>query len=388
MGLAERHNGSMRARGLGRVYLPAYRDKRTRARKRSALWWIQYNHRGRTYRESSGSAVRSAAVQLLRRRLGEIGQGRLIGAEAERTAWEDLAQMIRDDYAVQGRKSAKRMEQAVAQLDRVFAHARALDLTSDRVTAFVRSRQEQGAKPASIRYELAILKRALALGTQAGKVVTPPHVPAIQVRNVRTGFFEEAALRDVVAHLASPLRAVAWFAYHTGWRLGEILPLRWRQVDLHAHTVRLEPGTTKNDEGRTFPFALLPGLADLIRKQRLLTSALEREQGLLIPWVFHRRGKPIRSMRKAWDLACEQAGHPGAWFHDLRRTAVRNLERAGVSRSVAMKLTGHKTEAVYRRYAIVSEADLSEGVRKLAGLHASEQSGQVPARSATKGKQP
>jgi Phage integrase family len=56
--------------------------------------------------------------------------------------------------------------------------------------------------------------------------------------------------------------------------------------------------------------------------------------------------------------------------HDFRRTAVRNLERAGVSRSVAMKLVGHKTESIYRRYAIVSQRELAEGVAKLAQLHA------------------
>ncbi|MFQ5747417.1 MAG: tyrosine-type recombinase/integrase, partial [Gemmatimonadota bacterium] len=97
---------------------------------------------------------------------------------------------------------------------------------------------------------------------------------------------------------------------------------------------------------------------------------VERERGTIVPWVFHRDGEPIRSFRRAWIGACKRAGLEGAWFHDLRRTAVRNLERAGVSRSVAMKLTGHKTEAIYRRYAIVDSVALSEGVDKLARFHA------------------
>jgi integrase len=71
--------------------------------------------------------------------------------------------------------------------------------------------------------------------------------------------------------------------------------------------------------------------------------------------VFHRKGQPVKTMTKSWRTACKNAGVPGRLLHDLRRTAVRNLERATVSRSVAMKMTGHKTESVYRRYAIVSE---------------------------------
>jgi len=96
------------------------------------------------------------------------------------------------------------------------------------------------------------------------------------------------------------------------------------------------------------------------------------ETGRIIPWVFHRRGKLIKDFYGAWPLACKKAGALQRIPYDFRRTAVRNLERAGVPRSVAMKITGHKTEAVYRRYAIVSEADLSDGLKKLARLHSAE----------------
>jgi integrase len=164
---------------------------------------------------------------------------------------------------------------------------------------------------------------------------------------------------------------VVEFAYLTGWRIGEILPLTWAQVDFRAGTIRLEPGTTKNDEGRVFPFRVLPALAALVKRQRERTTQVERDLNQIVPLVFHRRGKRIKSFRTAWNNACKKAGLRGRLVHDLRRTAVRNLERAGVPRSVAMKLTGHKTESVYRRYAIVSEGDLSDGVKKLASLHGS-----------------
>ena len=148
--------------------------------------------------------------------------------------------------------------------------------------------------------------------------------------------------------------------------------------------MRLEPGTTKNDEGRLFPFGVLPELANLLRTQWEHALSLELATGQSIPWVFHwnDRGtlKAIhpKALYHRWKVACRLAGVPTRIPHDFRRTAVRNLERAGVPRSVAMKLTGHKTEAVYRRYAIVCEADLSEGLQKLAVMEQSIKEKMVP----------
>lgn len=88
-------------------------------------------------------------------------------------------------------------------------------------------------------------------------------------------------------------------------------------------------------------------------------------------WIARECREPMKSMLKAFARACRQAGCPGRIPHDLRRTAVRNLERAGVPRSVAMKLTGHLTESVYRRYAIASEADMNTAGQQLAALFTS-----------------
>ena len=112
----------------------------------------------------------------------------------------------------------------------------------------------------------------------------------------------------------------------------------------------------------------MPPLRALLERRLEHTRRCERAQGRIIPWVFRRSGRPIKSMAKAWRAACRKAGAPGRLLHDQRRTAVRNLERAGVPRAVAMKMTGHKTESVYRRYAIVVEADLREAGAKLAAV--------------------
>lgn len=119
-------------------------------------------------------------------------------------------------------------------------------------------------------------------------------------------------------------------AYLTGWRIkSEVLPIQWSRVDMNAGSVRLDPGTTKNDDGRVFPFTKFPELADTITRQREYTSAVERQKGTIIPWVFHRNGVPIKDFRGAWKSACEAAGVAGRIPHDFRRTAVRTLSELG-----------------------------------------------------------
>jgi hypothetical protein len=146
---------------------------------------------------------------------------------------------------------------------------------------------------------------------------------------------------------------------------------------------------TKNNEGRMFP--LTPRLREILEKQLARTEALQRATGKIIPWLFHRDGKPINSFRKTWITACVDAGFgrvikdtKGKVIkkvadripHDFRRTAVRNLERAGVARSAAMKMVGHKTESIYRRYAIADESMLQEAGEKLARLHSADDNNQ------------
>jgi integrase len=345
--------------GTGRIYQQPGSD----------VWWLDYSFRGKRYRESSKSKKRADAVALLKKRMGEQARGVVSGPAVERVKWEDLAQGIRDDYAVNERKSTHALNAALKHLTGHFGTMRAIDITTDRIRRYIALRQTDGAANATIQGELAALKRAFNLAVQSEVLPTRPHVPSVKVSNARKGFLEGANLERVISELPAEVQSVVRFAALTGWRKGEVLPLTWAQVDWEAGVVRLEPGTTKNDEGREFPFRVLAPLTEVLEAQREYTRQVEREQGKIIPYVFHRRGRPIVSFRYTWNDACVRAGSPGALFHDLRRSAVRNLEKAGVPRSVAMKLTGHKTEAVYRRYAIADRVALSEGVEKLAKLH-------------------
>ncbi|MBI4524380.1 MAG: site-specific integrase [Deltaproteobacteria bacterium] len=192
-----------------------------------------------------------------------------------------------------------------------------------------------------------------------------PHIPMLQENNVRIGFFEHGefiALRDAAPDYFKP---VLTFAYYTGWRKREILSLKWNQVDLNARTVRLDPGTTKSKEGR---LVILEGeLLDAVQGQwekRKVAEIPGQSPTLLCPYVFHRNGKPIIALRGVWADSCKEAGLSGKIFHDFRRTAVRNMVRAGVPERVSMMVSGHKTRSIFDRYNIVSEADLREAARR------------------------
>jgi integrase len=347
----------------------AYRPRDPKTGKYLRIWWLNYvAPGGRRIRESSGSSIKAVALAKLRQRLGEVGHGQFAGPQAERVTFEDLMNSLERSYQLAGRRSIKRLKQARAHLARTFAGTRAVQITAVRLEAYAVARTVDGAAPASIKYELAILRRAFSLAVKQDRLALRPSFPTIRVQNARSGFFEVSEFEAVIAQLPPPLKNVARFAYHTGWRSGEIRSLRAADVDWAAGVVRLAGTRSKNEEARTFPFAALPALALAMERQRAYTDGVQKRTGQIVTWLFHREGKPIRSMDAAWRSACIRAGVPGRIMHDFRRTAVRNLERAGVPRSVAMKLTGHKTEAVYQRYAIVAERDLAEGVAKLAAL--------------------
>jgi integrase len=199
------------------------------------------------------------------------------------------------------------------------------------------------------------------LASQAEKITRKPYFPRLDEDNARQGFFEPWEFEAVLAKLPEHLRPPITWAYYTGWRIySEILPLTWDRVDLEAGTVRLYRGTTKNKAGRVI--ALPQVLKDILEQQ--WQEHIEHYPEC--PWVFHKHGERVQTFYKTWKRACTAAGiSDKKLVHDCRRTAVRNLVRAGVPERVAMMITGHKTRDVFDRYNIVSAGDLEEAARRI-----------------------
>jgi integrase len=334
--------------------------------KRGNVFWLKYYRAGVPIRESANTTKETDARRLLKQREGDVERGVPLSPKVGRvTVAEALDGLIRD-YKVNGRRSLAGLRCKVTlHLEPFFRGRRMANVQTDDVQRYIDHRQGEGASNASINRELTALKRCFNLCIRAGSLVGKPYIALLKEAPPRAGFFESEQVAAVRRHLPAPLQAVLAFAIITGWRIkSEILPLEWRQVDLNAGTVRLDPGTTKNGEGRVFPFTA--ELRALLVAQRAACDAIRRERGIIVRNVFTwEDGRRIRDFRRSWATACAAAGVPGRLPHDCRRTAVRNLERAGVPRSVAMAMVGHRTESIYRRYAIVAESDLHEAAKRL-----------------------
>jgi integrase len=337
-------------------------------RRRGGVWWIRYYRNGKRYEESSGSDKKGAAIDLLKIREGDGAHGLPITPKVGRLRFDDAVADVVTDYRINGKRSLEDVQRRIDKhLTPYFGGRRMVAIMTPDIRSFVAERQTAKASNAEINRELAIIKRAFRLAVQAGKLLHVPHVPMLRENNVRTGFLEREQFDAVREALPEELRGIVTFAFLCGWRVpSEILPLQWLQVDRDAKTIRLEPGQTKNAEGRTLPYSLLGELSDVIEDQWQAHERLVAKD-ILCPYVFHRDGQPIKNFRKAWQAACEVAECPGKLLHDFRRTAVRNLVRAGVPEKTAMQITGHKTRSVFDRYDIVNEADLRAAIGKLSG---------------------
>ncbi len=241
---------------MGSIYRNKYRDKKTGELRESAVLWIKYYRNGVMMRESSDSEKEKDAKRLLKLREGDVERGVPITPRIGKIKFEELAQDVVNDYKMNERATVEETERRFRlHILPQFGRRRASAINTSDVIKFTAERQAAGAANAEINRELAAIKRAFVLATKSGKLLTRPHIPMLKENNVRKGFFEQAEFEALRCLLSPPLQALITFAYITGWRIkSEVLGLEWRQVDFKAGTVRLDPGTTKNDEAPRISF--------------------------------------------------------------------------------------------------------------------------------------
>ena len=335
-------------RGDGRVFL------------RGNTWWDDFYIDGRQQRESTKKTDREQAEKYLHKRMKEVHAHELdasrqfVSQHDKRRTVAELMDALKTDFEIRGKNSRQNLSN-IARARADFGINRAAALKAEQVDRYIRDQQSKGYAKASINRVTQLLRQAYKL---AGLPI--PRIRRLPEKgNERQGFFSEQEIRRVIANLPAALADFTLFGWLTGMRKSEIASLAWEDVD--GDVIRLRAENAKNGEARMIP--LEGELAELVSRRRAARQVEVDGTVMISSLIFHRAGAPIGDFRKAWARASKKAGILRL-FHDLRRSACRNMLAAGVPQSIAMKVSGHKTDSMFRRYAICSETDLRTALRR------------------------
>ena len=360
------------ARGDGRVFL------------RGATYWCAYYLRGVKFRESCNTSDENQANKFLRARLKEVHADE-IGARgfetpaARRLTVHDLLDALKAEFELNGQDSPQNLSHLKRAVED-FGLCLAIGLSVDKITKYKKERQDKGDRPASINRPLQMIRQAYTLAIRREQLARGPYIKLLSEKgNARKGFCEETDFRKIHAHLPEYLQDFCLFGYCTGMRLGEVQSLKWEYVKGDVIELQAEDAKGDGDEqnARLIPM-VGKDLAGVLKRRRAAQTVKTENGPMLAALIFHHDGNAIVDIRKAWQSAviaagfgkrvcpkCQSEGtaqrcancktktkYRGRLFHDLRRSFCKNADEAGISRDVAMSISGHRTQETYTRYNI------------------------------------
>ncbi|SRR6266851_2856871 len=356
-------------RGQGCVYRP----------KNSRNWWVKFSVDGQLYQESAETASKNEAMKCLSRRKNECETGDYV-PDIKRVTVKELYDALLADYRINGKSHWWAELNWTKHLEPFFGAMLAKRVGSNTLSRYIESRLEEGAANASINRELSLLQRSFMIGYEAEpkKVSRPLRFHRLEESKPRQGFIEQKQYDALAANCSDLfMRTMLAVAYDFGWRKGELLSLKVSDVDLAEGTIHLRD--SKNGEPRT--------VALTQETRNLLTACIAGKSAEDAVFTRGKGTKAVQDFRGTWDKITLAAGCSGLLFHDLRRSGVRNMVRAGITEHVAMKISGHKTASVFRRYDIVDARDLVDAARKIESSQAIDKLKNSELQQAAKEKQ-
>jgi len=343
-------------------------------------WYAQFYREGRQIRISTKTEVKEEAKKSLRRFMGDTERGITPENELRKVRYADLRAALLQNYVERGNKSLQTMADGsetvwgLKPLDEYFEYKAkngepenpglpVTQMTTDAARDFARDRLADGLSNDTVNGSLRLLRRMLNIAHEDKKIQVVPKIRLLKSSPARKGFLAKEQFDSLLSFLPVNLKPLVTFLYYCGVRLGEAEQIEWRQIDLGAALIRLEEDQTKNSEARTVP------LPDVLVE---MLEQVEPKEGTVFDTT---------NLRKAWQKACVAAAlgtfievegkadprYTGLIIHDLRRSAIKNLMKAGVNEKVAMKISGHKTRTVFDRYHIVDTEDVVDAMRRVQG---------------------
>jgi integrase len=329
-----------RQKGSGAVY------------RRGNIWWISYVWNGRRYTESSGSTKKGVATDMLNRRLGEMGLGKLVGPREGKVTVADILPLVVQDYEIRKRAALTTIGGHVKAWREAIGSERARGVNYASLQRIIKRWQEEGkVSDSTINRRLAFLRRAFHLANQADLLSHIPVFPRLQEQNVRQVTWERAEYLAVRAELPDDdLRDLLDWLWWTGMRAGQAKKLKWTAFNRRTWELRSPAADVKTRTEEVLPIEGTPLQAIIERRWKA------RKRHPHCPHIFHRNGKPLGNFRKSFATACRKVGitpgRGGKTIHDFRRTGVANLIDSGCDERTAMLISGHKTATTLARYNI------------------------------------
>jgi integrase len=369
---------SRRAKGEGSL-LKIYgkKDPITGEKKPvSDIFYAQYRHHGKTVRVSTGETSKMKALHVLRRLMSERDGGSAV--DSNKLRYADLRQMLIDNYREKENRTlttdadGEETVHGLKQLDKFFGFTannhgpRVYEITPQTSQEFARKRKAQGVGSAIINRGLACLRRMLRLAYNDKRIGHVPNIHFLKEPPARRGFVEEEKFYELLALLPTHLKPLILFLYRCAVRGNEARQIEWSQVNLDARLITLTEEQAKTDEERNLP--LTSELVMLLRATEPKTGKVFDHTNLRVEWEkacaacelgTRTRVEPEKENGWTWYR------YSGLSIHDLRRSGVRNLMRAGNTEKVVMAISGHKTRDVFDRYNIVSTKDVTAAMRRL-----------------------
>jgi integrase len=317
--------------------------------RRGNVYWYSFIFNGRRVQKSAKVRSRKEAEGIERARWTQLARGEVGLEDRPRFTIGELLDKLKANYELREKDSPQNLSLLKIAKEE-FGNKMSDDLTADDYDAYVKRRLKKGAAQATVNRVGQILRCAYRLQN-----LPHPRFSISPELNARQGFFSPVEFNAVVDALPDDgLRDFVRFGYFTGMRKSEVGSLRWEFV--RDGEIVLPGLYAKTGKPRTIPIE--GDIADLLKRRESARALKSGEVVRLSQFIFHRGdGEPIREFRKSWATAVKKAGCPERVFHDLRRTACRDMIRAGTPQSVAMAISGHTTISTFLRYSITNDED-------------------------------
>jgi integrase len=341
---------------------------------KSDSWVAQYYVQGKRFRKSTGTSNKTEAEIKLREWMGASERGEKAKPQTYGLMYADLRADLLKYYAEKQHRSLKTKKDGtpylfpLTALDDFFKGRRVNDIDRNTASDFIADRRAAGKSNSTINNSLRLLIRMFSLAQDNEKITFAPKFELLKEKS-RQGFLPPEAFQKLFNAMPTRLQPMLLLLYHTGVRVGEAERIQWSAVDLDGARITLQEGETKNDDPRVLP------MSNALVK---LLSAVKHREGAVFP--------SKRVMQAAFPKACKAAKIDGLLVHDLRRSSVRNMMKAGAQQAEAMKISGHRDASVFQRYNVIDEAQTADVMRRVQQIAPVKIQRALPGRTARHGR--